>query len=157
MIYWPWANAGKVEKCNRRAKRKADSELTSRNRSVYLISPPPVSNTSPIDNVDPPDSVLTIDESDRIFSDNNDDSDEVKIVFQDTQESDSDTIQYLPSPTYHLSPSSDVTTQRLTPRLTPTSTPGSTTRSSIRCITFDLSDIRANPLSEVRWSDSNSD
>ena len=106
---------------------------------MYLISPPPVSNTSPIDNVDPPDSVLTIDESDRIFSDNNDDSDEVKIVFQDTQESDSDTIQYLPSPTYHLSPSSDVTTQRLTPRLTPTSTPGSTTRSSIRCITPELS------------------
>ena len=105
---------GKLKSVKRRAKRKADSELTSRNRSVYLISPPPVSNTSPIDNVDPPDSVLTIDESDRIFSDNNDDSDEVKIVFQDTQESDSDTIQYLPSPTYHLSPSSDVTTQRLT-------------------------------------------
>ena len=144
---------GKLKSVKRRAKRKDDSELTTRNRSVRLISPPRVSNTSPADDVNPPYIVLIINESDRNFSDNNGDSDEVKIVFQDAQETDSDTIQYLPSPTYHLSPSSDVITQRLTPA----SNPGSTTRSSIRWITPELSDIRANPLSEVRWSDSDSD
>ena len=103
----------------------------------------------------PLDIILTIDEGDMNFSDSDADSDEVKIVFQDTQGSDSDTIQYIPSPTYNLSPSSDVTSVRLTPRLTPT--PGSITRSYIGCLTPELSDLRINPLSEVRWSDSDLD
>ena len=83
---------GKLKSVKRRAKRKADSDLTFRSRSVRLISPPSVSNTSPVDNVDIPDTVLTLDESDRIISDNNDESDKVRIIYEDIQESDNDTI-----------------------------------------------------------------
>ena len=54
-----------LKRVKRRAKRKADSEpskLTTSNWIVRLISPPPVSNTSPADDV-----VLTIDEGDMNF------------------------------------------------------------------------------------------
>ena len=116
----------------RRAQRKADSGLTFKSRSVQLISPPPVANASPVDNVDLSDILLTLDESDRIFSDS--ESNEIKVVYEDLQDSDSDTVQYLPSPTYQLNGTLDVTTQRLTPCLSP----GSATRSSSCCLTSEL-------------------
>ena len=50
-------------------------------RSVRLISLPHVAKALPVDNVDLPDIVLTLDESNRIFSDNK--SDEIKVVYED--------------------------------------------------------------------------
>ena len=46
--------------------------------------------------------MLTLDESNRIFSDNK--SDEIKVVYEDLQDSDSDTVLYLPNVSLHVSP-----------------------------------------------------
>ena len=85
------------------------------------------------------------------FSDSNTNIDDVDILFEDTQGSDSDMVQYIHSPTYHPSPSTDVSTVHLTPVL------GSTARSSTVCLTPEPPDLRINPLSEIRWRDSDSD
>ena len=63
---------------------------------------PHVAKALPVDNVDLPDIVLTLDESNRIFSDNK--SDEIKVVYEDLQDSDSDTVLYLPNVSLHVSP-----------------------------------------------------
>ena len=68
---------------------------------VRLNSPPRVDKTLPVDNVDLSDIVLTLDESNRIFSDNK--SDEIKVVYEDLQDSDSNTVQYLPISSLHVS------------------------------------------------------
>ena len=69
---------------------------------VQLNSPPRVAKALPVDNVDLSDIVLTLDESNRIFSDNK--SDEIKVVYEDLQDSDSDTVLYLPNVSLHVSP-----------------------------------------------------
>ena len=69
---------------------------------VRLNSPPRVAKALPVDNVDLSDIVLTLDESNRIFSDNK--SDEIKVVYEDLQDSDSDTVLYLPNVSLHVSP-----------------------------------------------------
>ena len=69
-------------------------------------------------------------------------------VLSQSSEDSSQALQVIPSPTYSLNATSDVTTQRLSPRLTP----GSTTGSSYQCDTPDLADFRPNPLATSRWS-----
>ena len=88
---------------------------------------------------------MNLDEAERF----NDSDSEIEVLSQ-TSEDSSQALQVIPSPTYCLNATSDVTTQRLSPRLTP----GSTSRSSCQCDTPDLADYRANPLATSRWSDS---
>ena len=98
-----------------------------------------------------PDIILNLDESERFY--NSDIDNEIEVLSQISQDSDSETGQFIPSPTYCLNATSDVTTDRLTPRLSP----GSTSRSSGRCVTPEIADYRINPLSTSRWSDSDND
>ena len=72
---------------------------------------------------------------------------DVEVLSQGSSSS-SQALQILPSPSYSLNATSDVTTQRLTPRLTP----GSTTGSSSDCDTPDYADFRPNPLATAPWS-----
>ena len=104
---------------------------------------------SPADCVSLPDIVLNLDEAERFY----DSDSEIEVLSQTSEDSDSQALQVIPSPTYCLNATSDVTTERLTPRLSP----GSTSRSSGRCVTPEIADYRVNPLSTSRWSDSDDD
>ena len=98
-------------------------------------------NVSPEDCVSLPDIILDLDDEER-FVDSN-----VKVISQGSSSS-SQALQIIPSPSYSLNATSDVTTQRLTPRLTP----GSTTGSSSDCDTPDYADFRPYPLATAPWS-----
>ena len=98
-------------------------------------------NVSPEDSVSLPDIILDLDDEERFI-----DSD-VEVLSQGSS-SFSQALQILPSPSYSLNATSDVTTQRLTPRLTP----GSTTGSSSDCDTPDYADFMPNLLATAPWS-----
>ena len=88
-----------------------------------------------------PNVILDLDDEERFF-----DSD-VEVLSPGSSSS-SQALQILPSPSYSLNATSDVTTQRLTPRLTP----GSSTGSYSDCDTPDYGDFRPNPLATATWS-----
>ena len=127
-------------------KRRSEPNFRSKNKTTRPNPRPPIANVSPADCVSLPDIVLNLDETERF----NDTDSEIEVLSQTSEDSDSQALQVIPSPTYCLNATSDVTTQRLSPRLSP----GSISRSSSQWDTPDLADYRANPLATSRWSDS---
>ena len=106
-------------------KGEANSEIESEpikppnrgsERIIRLVSPPPISNTSPHDDVDPPELFLSVNDNDMNFSDRSSDS-EVQIVYDGPQGSDVDTIPYAQSPRYASDSTMDSSTICLTPEI----------------------------------------
>ena len=126
-----------------KCKRKAGSSISCKSKSVRLNPQPPIANVLPADCVSLPDIILNLDEAERFY----DSDSEIEVLSQTSEDSDSEALQFIPSPTYCLNATSDV------PRLSP----GSTSRSSGRCVTPEIADYRVNPLSTSRWSDSDDD
>ena len=134
----------------KRKVKKDDAGFSRKVKGVRPNSPPSIANISPLDCISLPDIILNIDETER-FCDSSSKS-EVEVICQVPKVSDSESLQYVPSPTYRLNATSDVTTERLTPSLSPSSSTGSG-----RCSTPEISNYRVNPLNSARWSDSDSD
>ena len=131
----------KATKTKTKSKRKSEPNARKRTKAARPNPLPPILNVSPEDSVSLPDIILDLDDEERFV-----DSD-VEVLSQGSSSS-SQALQILPSPSYSLNATSDVTTQRLTPRLTP----GSTTGSSSDCDTPDYGDFRPNPLATATWS-----
>jgi len=132
-----------------KCKRKAGSSISCKSKSVRPNPQPPMANVSPADCVSLPDIILNLDEAERFY----DSDSEIEVLSQTSEDSDSEALQFIPSPTYRLSATSDVTPERLTPPLSP----GSTSRSSGCCNTPEISNYRVNPLSTFRWTESDTD
>ena len=94
-----------------------------------------------------PDLTLNLNESERFDSSD----DEIQVL---EQKSDSSSVSpnYVPSLTYRLQATSDVSTEPVTPLLSPDPTP--VTSNSNHQLTPETTNYRANPLSETHWSDS---
>ena len=95
-------------------------------RIVCLVSPIPISNTSPPDEVTPPELILNVSKVDMCFTNS---SEEVEVVYEEAEGSDDSTIPYVYSPNY---------------------VPGSSATASTVCHTPEIFDIRPNPLTETR-------
>ena len=132
-----------MTKTKTKGKRKSEPNVRRKTKATRTNPQPPILNVSPDDCVSLPDIIMNLDEAERFI----DSDSEVKVLSQSSSSS-SQALQIIPSPTYSLNATSDVTKQRLSPRLTP----GSTTRSSYQCDTPDLADFRPNPLATSRWS-----
>ena len=105
---------------------------------------PQIENTSPVDCISLPDIVLNIDETERFDSSSDD---EIQLIDQVNNDSNSTSRPYVLSSTYRLNATSDVSTESVTPLISPSSSAG-------RCLSPEVSKFRVNPLSSVRWSDS---
>ena len=137
-------NLSKATKTKSKSKRKSEPNVRKKTKAARPNPQPPILNVSPEDCVSLPDIILDLDDEERFID--SDDSD-VEVLSQSSSSS-SQALQIIPSPSYSLNATSDVTTQRLTPRLTP----GSTTGSSSQCDTPDYADFRPNPLATAPWS-----
>ena len=122
--------------CGRERGTRAESEKSKSpkrsRRIVRLVSPIPISNASAPDQVSPPDIIMNASKDDLCFGN----SEKIKVVYEEDVVSEVSTVPYISSPKYH---------------------PGSPTTVETVCHTPEISDIRPNPLSEVRWSDSDED
>ena len=124
----------------KRKKCKPDQEhkdKSARHDHVHQIE-----NASPVDCISLPDLVLSLDETKRFDSSD----DEIQLIEQVKSESNSTGRHYVLSPTYRLQATSDVSTETVTPLLSP--------NSSSDHLSPEVSKFRANPLSSVHWSDS---
>ena len=92
--------------------RKPDPAPRKRAKAARPVPPLPIRNASPDDAVRFPDIILDLDDNERF-----DDSD-VEFLSR-CSSSSSQALQVLPSPTYCLNATSDVTTERLTPKISP--------------------------------------
>ena len=128
----------KRKKCNTNQKHK--------DKSVRHDHVPQIENTSPFDCISLPDIVLNIDETERFESSSDD---EIQLIDQVNNESNTVSRPYVLSPIYRLNATSNFSTEPVTPLLSPGSTAG-------RCLSPEVSKFRVNPLSSVRWSDSDS-
>ena len=88
-----------------------------------------------------PDLILSLDESERFDSSD----DEIQVI-EEKIVSSSPGHPYVPSLTYRLQATSDVSTEPVTPLLSPDPTPDQ--------LSPEASKYRAKPLSAVYWSDS---
>ena len=100
-----------------------------------------IENASPVDCISLPNLVLSLDESERFDSSD----DEIQVIEQNSDSSPTGHL-YVPSPTYRLQATSDVSTEPVTPILSPDPSPDH--------LSPEASKFRANPLSAVHWSDS---
>ena len=91
-----------------------------------------------------PDIILDLDDNERF-----DDSD--LEVLSGCSSSSSQKVQVIPSPTYRLAATSDVSTERLSPRLSP-DYPGLSTDSYPDYPSPDYGDFKPNPLADASWS-----
>ena len=101
-----------------------------------------IENASPVDCISHPDLVLSLDETERFDSSD----DEIQLIEQVKSESNSTGHHFVLSPTYRLQATSDVSTEPVTPLLSP--------NLSFGHLSPEVSKFRANPLSSVHWSDS---
>jgi len=114
-----------------------------RAKAVQPVPPPPIRNASPDDAVSLPNIVLDLDDNERF--------DDTDIEVLSRCSSSSQKVQVLPSPTYRLNATSDVSTERLSPRLSP-DYPGLSTGSYSDYPSPDYGDFQPNPLADATWS-----
>ena len=127
----------KRKKCKLDQKHK---DKSGRRDHVHQIE-----NASPVDCISHPDLVLSLDETER-FDSNDDD---IQLIEQVKSELNSTGHHYVFSPTYRFQATSDVSTEPVPPLLSPNSSSG-------HHLSPEVSKFRANPLSSARWSDSDS-
>ena len=128
-------------------KRKSRQRQELSGKSIRHDNAVDIGNISPFDSTSLPDLILNLNDSE--YFDSSDD--EIKVL---DQESDSSSISpsYVPSLSYRLQATSDVSTEPVTPLLSPDPSP--VTSSSNHQLTPETNNYRVNPLSETHWSDS---
>ena len=109
---------------------------------------PPVGNTSPPDDVSLPDLILVVQDEERF-----DDDSDLEVLSRSS--SSSDRVQVIPSPTYRMAATSDVSTEILSPRGSPDYPGLSDSYSDYP--SPDYGDFKPNPLAEQTWSSSDSE
>ena len=106
-------------------------------RRDYVLQ---VTNASQVDCISLPNLVLSLDESERLDSSD----DDIQLIEHESDSSSTDN-HYVLSPSYRLQATSDVSTEPVTPLLSPNTSSGH--------LSPEVSKFRANPLSSAHWSD----
>ena len=121
-------------------KRKSKPDQEYSGKSTHRDSALQIGNVLPLECMNLPDLILNLDESERFDS-----SDDEIQVLEQKSDSSSTSHHYVPSLTYRLQATSDVSTEPVMPLLSPDPTPDQ--------LSPEASKYKAKPLSAVYWSE----